>query len=126
MPVEGKKYHIFQPIYDMNPSHLSAPILSRPQTLLDNFEDRVSWVNTMISNPPQESNSEYAKIMYLEMMRMFLSGLVFDNAEGSVSAAISQSKSGLNVPYNKDLRATGKDWTYLGDTMAGTMRLNNV
>ena len=127
MPIKGKKYHIFQPIYDMNASHFSEPILSPPKTILNNFEDRVSWVNTMIQNPPKESNSEYAKIMYLEMMRMFVSGLVFDNAEGSVSPTTRKTKKfRLNLPYRKGNREQGKDWTYLGDTMTGTKRLNNV
>jgi hypothetical protein len=126
MPIQGEKYRIFQPLYDMDSSLKDEPLMSHPKHFLSNFDNRLNWVNTMILNPPQEQTTqEYAKFMYFEMMKLFLSGLVFDAAEHSVQAKLNTPQNKLK-DLNRKARMRGVDWTYLGDTMIGSARLDNI
>merc|ERR1711862_265729 len=62
--------------------------------------------------------------MYLEMMKSAVSGTMFNAAEKSVPIG-GKTKQGT-IPINLEHRKGGKDWPYLGDTMTGWKRLDNV
>ena len=125
MPLQGESYHIFQPYYDMDASAKDETLFQSPKAFIKNYEKRVAWVNTMIENLPDQSNNDYAKFMYLEMMRGMVSGIVFGDAERSVQARLNTPKFRLHE-FHPQKRMRGVDWTYVGDTMVGTKRLNNI
>lgn len=113
MPIEGEKYKIFQPIYDMK--DLEPRLFSSAQDFLSSYTKRVGWVNTMIQNPPSEADEEYAKLMYLEMIKSIVSATVFGKTEKTVHPGLNKPKLRLK-PLDSTLRALGNDWTYVGDT----------
>ena len=62
--------------------------------------------------------------MYFEMIKNHVSALVFNNAELSVAATLGRKP--VLVPLRPAKRKRGLDWTFVGDTMTGEMRLDNV
>jgi hypothetical protein len=69
------------------------------------------------------SQSVRARAAYLEAIKMHTSGFVYGSEERSVMP--SYSTVSLS-PLDAAKRATGLDWTYLGVTMTGRARLDNV
>merc|ERR1719445_554869 len=63
--------------------------------------------------------------MYLEMMKSFVSGTAFNEAELSVVPSLNYNTL-QTKPFDKKLRKGGDDWTFLGDTMTGWARIDNV
>jgi hypothetical protein len=119
MPIKGEKYEIFQPLQ----SSLAPPLFAPAKEFISYFEDRVKWVNTLVQNKDvQISVHEYATYMYLETIKSYVTAVVFNDAEKSVRPGKINSLS----PFKKEMRKIGKDWTYLGDTMTGWARIDNV
>ena len=100
-------------------------VLTSAEVFVSVFAKRVSWVNTMIAHPPKEAEEEYAKLMYIEMIKSIVSGIVFGDTERSITTQLGPKKKELHV-FDADTRKLGKDWTFLGDTMTGFARLDNV
>ena len=114
---------IFQPILDMH--GLDNQVFSSAEEFIPLFANRVSWVNTMIQNPPEKSNEEYAKLMYIEMIKSMVSGTVFGEMERSVHGYVGPAKK-KSDNFSIEERKRGIDWAYIGDTMTGYARLDNV
>jgi len=110
MPLEGEKYKIFQPIFDMK--EMDDQVLTSAEVFVSVFAKRVSWVNTMIAHPPKEAEEEYAKLMYIEMIKSIVSGIVFGDTERSITTQLGPKKKELHV-FDADTRKLGKDWTFL-------------
>eukprot|EP00804_Cyclotella_cryptica_P002164 CCRYP_006580-RA/>CCRYP_006580-RA protein AED:0.27 eAED:-0.34 QI:0/0/0/0.66/0.8/0.83/6/0/338 len=123
MPLEGPKYRIFQPLFEVD--GLDDQLLSPADEFITAFSKRVSWVSTMVSNPPEAAHDDYARSMYLEMIKSFVSARVFGGKEMSALPRLGPRNINL-VPFDQARRDVGTDWTYLGDTMTGYTRLNNV
>ena len=104
---------------------LETQVLSSAENFISMFAKRASWVNTMISNPPEEEDEEYAKLMYIDMIKSIVSGVVFGEREKSVQPALGQQKNNAYT-FNVEKRKQGLDWAYIGDTMTGFARLDNV
>lgn len=120
MPIKGEKYEIFQPLQ----SSLAPPLFAPAKQFISYFEDRVTWVNTLFPKKDvQTSVQEYATNMYLETIKSYVTAVVFNDAEKSVRVSAKQIYLG---PFNKEKRKGGEDWTYLGDTMSGWARIDNV
>lgn len=119
------KFHskIFQPIFDTR--EMDDQVLTSAEVFISVFAKRVSWVNMMIAHPPKESEQEYAKLMYIEMIKSIVSGIVFGDTERSIATQLGPKQKELHA-FDVDTRKLGKDWTYLGDTMTGFARLDNV
>lgn len=69
--------------------------------------------------------------MYLETVKSYVSASVFNDAEKSVkpnpkNVAPSFTPLVSLGKFNQELRKMGIDWTYIGDTMTGWARLDNV
>jgi len=131
MPINGERFSIFQPIYDttISVSQLMAPT----KDFIATFQQRIEWVGPMVVEPEPinkeiMTSNEHAKFMYLEMMKNILTAMAFSNAERSVPPKTKLQegeKLSLN-PLNPTLRSTGKDWTFAGDTMTGSARMDNI
>jgi hypothetical protein len=113
MPIEGKAYKIFQPIYDM--VELAPPLFYPAQDFISAYTKRLGWVNTMIKTPPTDNDEDYARLMYLEVIKSMVSATVFGNKEQSVMPQL-RTTTWQSKPLDKSLREGGKDWTYVGDT----------
>ena len=133
MPIKGNTFEIFQPLYDMDDAKKNKQLLASPQDFIQTFEERISWVDTtMVAKPlefKEKTTKEHASLMYLEMIKSFVSDIVFNAnaAELSVSPVTNlgaKLHETQKLDTNKHTR--GVDWTYAGDTMTGMKRLNNV
>ena len=103
---------------------LEPPLLSPAQSFTSSFSKRVTWVNSMIVNPPNKTNDEYGKLMYIEMIKSIVSAMVYGDREMTAQAALSVPKINL-VGFDEKLRESGNDWTYLGDTSKSSLFENN-
>jgi len=121
MPVSGSKWSLFQPVYDIDPSELGPALFAPPEQFVGTFSKRVEWLDETI--PSQEPAVERAREMYLEMLKSLVSATAFNSAEKSVHARKWNSGA---VPLDLERRKGGRDWTYLGDTMTGWQRIDNV
>jgi hypothetical protein len=129
MPIVGKKYEIFQPLYDMDISKMNSRLFLPSKDFLDIFEERISWAHSMVkidggSDLPSNPR-EHAALMYIEMIKSFVSGRVFHDAELSVGPRLGMKilRAG---PFKESQRLGGQDWAFAGDTMTGQKRLDNV
>lgn len=127
MPISGKFYRIFQPIYDTNVQITQKQLLSSPAQFIEVFKERLSWVDTLVTKSTkfQYNIEDQAIHMYLEMIKNFVSATVFNDAELSVKGNLYQKKPRVQK-FDLELRKGGKDWTYVGDTMTGSKRIDNV
>ena len=57
--------------------------------------------------------------MYIEMIKSFVSGTAFRQAELSVGPRLRKTQLDAG-PFNESERNGGRDWTFAGDTMTGS------
>jgi hypothetical protein len=96
--------HIFQPLFD-NPAKLGKQLFDAPADFIASFSKRVSWVNTMVANPPA-GGDEFARSMYLEMIKNFVSATVYGDTEKSVGPALNTPKVSIK-PLDVESRKGG-------------------
>eukprot|EP00537_Pseudo-nitzschia_pungens_P000053 CAMPEP_0172370636 /NCGR_PEP_ID=MMETSP1060-20121228/38711_1 /TAXON_ID=37318 /ORGANISM="Pseudo-nitzschia pungens, Strain cf. cingulata" /LENGTH=336 /DNA_ID=CAMNT_0013095965 /DNA_START=268 /DNA_END=1281 /DNA_ORIENTATION=+ len=126
MPIRGDRFEIFHPLYDMDDEKKTSELLSDPTAFISSFEERTSWATSMTQGASHEMDPhDRAILMYLEMMKGLLSGTAFGRAELTVYPQAGQVKLKTH-PLNIENRKNGLDFTFLGDTMTGWARLDNV
>mmetsp|Transcript_23599 Transcript_23599/g.33700 ORF Transcript_23599/g.33700 Transcript_23599/m.33700 type:complete len:396 (-) Transcript_23599:692-1879(-) len=129
MPIHGGKFEIFQPLYDMDESKKNPQLLLSPKEFLGTFEERISWAKSMVQVNDGKlkdlTSKDHAAIMYIEMIKSFVSGRAFRQAELSVGPRLRKHPLDAG-PFNEGKRDGGNDWTFAGDTMTGSKRLDNV
>ena len=128
MPRKGAAYDIFQPFYEMNESKKDTPIMASPADVIKTLQDRILWVDTMVSTQKVRKGMiqrDHAKLMYVETIKHFVSGLVYGDAELSIPPILGEAPVSITT-LNIDKQNKGNNWTYAGDTMTGELRLNNV
>eukprot|EP00560_Eucampia_antarctica_P000568 CAMPEP_0197836816 /NCGR_PEP_ID=MMETSP1437-20131217/30079_1 /TAXON_ID=49252 ORGANISM="Eucampia antarctica, Strain CCMP1452" /NCGR_SAMPLE_ID=MMETSP1437 /ASSEMBLY_ACC=CAM_ASM_001096 /LENGTH=326 /DNA_ID=CAMNT_0043443291 /DNA_START=411 /DNA_END=1391 /DNA_ORIENTATION=+ len=123
MPMYGKKYSIYQPVYDMDLSKLGKTLFASTGDYIDTCSERIEWLDTQAPLDQNRTVIDRAQEMYLEMIKGLVSGTSFNDAEKSVSPG---STFKTFRPFNLEVRQGGMDWTYLGDTMTGWKRLDNI
>lgn len=135
---EGNAYSIFKPYYGnaegRSTSKAQPPLIGSAKDFIDSLLERVVWVNGMVDGIPARYASmdnnvttpkDHAVFLYTEMIKSFVSATVFNDAEFSVHPRLGSDKKRIKA-FNKDNRMNGQDWTYVGDTMTGWKRLDNV
>jgi len=126
LPLEGKDYKIFQPSYDMDQSHLGPALFAPPNEFIQTFSKHITWLKTITprdySSKRNSTILERAQEMYIELIKSSVSATTYNDAELSVKPG----KQFRVKDFNPDERVGGNDWAYLGETMTGTIRLNNV
>ncbi len=130
MPIRGKKHYISQPLYDMDSTASKDPqLIASPESFVSAFESYLNWVNPMVRNADEVTNKmtskEHALFAYFEMMKSFVSASAYNDAELSVGPRLGQKQVNANK-LKVDLRKKGNDWTYMGATMTGWARLDNI
>lgn len=121
--VKGKGFEIFCPHLDINVS-TSPQLLSPPETWIERFEGRLSWLDTFVHNDDRPVKDRSIDT-YIEFLQQYVTGLSYGREEMTVSPQLTESLR-QTTPLDVILRAKGNDWTYLGDTMTGNARLDNV
>lgn len=123
MPVSGDSWSLFQPIYDMETSKLGSPLFASPEQFLSTFSKRLEWLDKIYPSEAKQLGIQRAQEMYVEMLKSSVTATVFNGAEKSVPAG--HKKRPLQ-PVDLKKRKGGSDWPYLGDTMTGWKRIDNV
>lgn len=130
MPIKHKKYQIFQPFYDMEETLKDMPFIAPPEDFIKIFQKRIEWVDTLVKEKTKQlsemSSHEHATLMYIQMIKSFVSGAMFNDAEMSIKPQILHTTEFVAENLDLDRRKNGDDWTYAGDTMTGWARLDNV
>jgi len=125
MLIEGREFSVFRPARcDRNNDQ---PLISDPEIWISTLEQKISWLDGLIRRfeGDESSGLERARYAYLEALKKICSGTVYGKAEASVSPATISGRQSLN-PFNEAVREGGEDWTYLGTTMIGIKRLENI
>jgi hypothetical protein len=130
MPIRGKNHYISQPLYDMDSTASKDPqLIASPETFVSTFEKYLNWVNPMVQNADEVTNKmtskEHALFAYLEMMKSLLSATAYNAAELGVQTALGRKKLHAGK-MSTNARQGGVDWTYMGATMTGWKRLDNI
>ena len=125
VPTKGAGFDLFCPHLDVDVS-LSPQLLSSPETWITNLEGRLTWLDTIVHNDDRPIK-ERAVNTYIEFLHQYVCGLSYGKEEKTVGPSLTndlvrQTTTSLNLGK----RAKGNDWTYLGDTMTGSARLDNV
>ena len=89
---------------------LDNQVFSSAKEFIPLFANRVNWVNTMIENPPEKSDEEYAKLMYIEMIKSMVSGTAFGDMERSVHGYVGPRKKKLAISTSRSVKRV---WTGL-------------
>jgi O-methyltransferase len=130
MPIHGKNYEIFQPLYDMEASKKNPQLFLPPMEFVNTFEERISWAKSMVVidvDLKVLTSKEHAVLMYIDMIKTFVSGSAFRHADLSIKPPLRKGHKILRaLPFDESLRDGGRDWTFAGDTMTGRKRLDNV
>ena len=103
---------------------MSPQLLSSPETWIMNLEGRLGWLDTIVHNDDRPIK-ERSVNTYIEFLQQYVCGLSYGKEEKTVGPELTNALR-QTTPLNLDQRAKGNDWTYLGDTMTGNARLDNV
>lgn len=97
---------------------------------VNTFEERISWAKSMVVidvDLKVLTSKEHAVLMYIDMIKTFVSGSAFRHADLSIKPPLRKGHKILRaLPFDESLRDGGRDWTFAGDTMTGRKRLDNV
>ena len=122
----GAGWAIFRP-FSAIPS--GPQILSSPDTIISHLEKAISRLDTKIIQLSNTTPRSRAIKAYMQMLISHVTGTVYGSSELSITPALGQDKvtaSGMALVSAADKRAKGEDWSYLGLTMAGTARMENI
>lgn len=122
--ITGERFHIFCPFHDLKGYvETSFPqVLAAPETWFLNLETYFQYADSVVDEKDVRSVLERARSAYLELLKNYVTGIVYGQEERSVSA----TKTIHPRPLDLNLRKEGRDFTYLGVTMTGFLRLDNV
>jgi hypothetical protein len=126
LPVRGERYELFQPLYDWSHVTPGAVQVGPADGIIADLSKRYEWLDTLTVNSdnPKLSATDRARVAYVELMKQFVSGAAFNDAERSVNARLGKKLTYRS--FNIESRKIGRDWAYLGETMTGWARLDNV
>jgi hypothetical protein len=100
--------------------HQAPQLLAPPESWVEQLTLRLNYLDSKVAANTDRSVSTRARAAYLELMKLYVSGLAYGAEEMSVTGNVRVG------PFQPDKRAKGLDWAYLGMTMTGGARLDNV
>jgi len=117
----GDSFELFRPWYAISSGiHQVPKLLAPPESWIEQLSLRLNYLDSKVSANTDRSVLTRARAAYLEFMKRYVSGLAYGPEELSVSC------DGVLQPFQPGKRAQGLDWAYLGVTMTGELRLDNV
>lgn len=121
---------IFHPFNATSLHHNHGSLLAPPEFFISQYENHVMKVSRMVNTQGRlDDPKAYARELYFEALKQFLSGSIFKEKEISVKPALTSTKlssTPLTRQLDDTVRAKGLDWSGFGFTMAGTARLQNI
>lgn len=122
--VSGERFSIFCPFDDMmeDVEKSSPKLFSAPEEWLHNLAEHLDYLDSVVQKNDDRSIVERSRAVYLEALKNLVSGIVWGKEEVSVTPR----KQLRITPLDIQKRKGGNDWTYLGYTMTGFDRLDNV
>ena len=133
LPIEvtsGTGYSIFRPITTVKNRHELA-LLTPPEQWMASLTRTLERLDSYVTPNANEKKliegmtvADRARKAYLQMLQRFLLGTAYGSSEKSVEADVGD-KFTYNA-FKPEERRVGGDWAFLGVTMAGELRLNNV
>jgi len=99
-------------------------LLYPPEQWIRVLAERFKYLDTK-TEAVNESQLDRARVAYTQLIANMVSGLAFGSSERSVRVELGPTKP-VFQPFNATVRDNGLDWTYLGTTMTGSMRISNV
>lgn len=117
------RWEIFSPLIRYG-SHTRHHHIAPPEILIKDMEQHYSDLDQITDASKLLPVEERAKKAYLDFLATYLLGESFSGSEKSVLPAL-QAKPKIEE-FDPVKRGIGKDWTYLGKTMVGRARLDNV
>ena len=110
-------------------SRKDTQLVASPKAFVSAFENYLDWVIPMVENgndvTSKMTSNEHALFAYFEMMKSMLTGSAFNDAELTVHPTGGNKK----MPANEleiEKRRGGEDWTFMGATMTGWKRIDNI
>jgi hypothetical protein len=129
---KGEQYHIYRPYVHNSLLNsipmLLAPLEDRVRALSDKIKalDDLTVIDASAFPEPELPPAGFrAKRAYAQMLISHVSAVTYGKAELTVAPQTGVKKNGA-WPLNLEARQKGKDWTYMGETMTGLKRLENV
>jgi hypothetical protein len=129
--MQGGRFAIFRPLYDHNflalPQYGDVQLLEPPEKWVKVLLSRMEWLDTLTTGNDDRLPLERARATYLEMLKAYVSGVVYGKEERSVPPGTHTGKKKLKVSQlNLGTRSSGAEWAYMGYTMVGSKRLDNI
>jgi hypothetical protein len=112
-------FRIYPP-YDTNV--ISPQLLAPPEEWLKMLEARLRWLDTIVDSNDERTLLARSQAAYYEVLQNYVTGLIFGKEEHTITSTAPFQK----VPLNMGLRSQGLDWTYLGDTITGLVRIDSL
>lgn len=123
---KGHGWDIFKPYHAYQSQLVNTPrLLASPETWLPYVEEQFKTLDSMVISGIADSHLDRARGAYAQVLLSHVSGSVYRSWELSITPGF-QGKKLWAKPYDPDVREKGGDWAYLGVTMTGATRLNNV
>lgn len=124
----GPGFYIYRPwdLPDRDALQQTERLLAPPEVWIAQLHQKFNRLDQMTATRnDQRSALERSKSAYLQALQLFVSGLLYGTEEKTIGARLGTEK--LNIyDYTEQFRTEGLDWTYLGTTMTGLIRINNV
>ena len=123
-------HHIYRPIqlhrkHNNHPDHSDATALfAPPEQWLKSLARKFRYLDAK-TEPVTASPEARAQEAYTQLIASMVAGTAYGSAEKSVRIQMGPVKPKFQ-PFNSTMRENGMDWTYLGTTMTGHLRLRNV
>jgi hypothetical protein len=148
--VQGREYRLYQPFAAANIASKSKSkkkndktknklhvkdrlqevgLLAPPEIWVSSMERSLKYLDTIsvIKEGKLEARlNERARDAYLDFISQMITGLAFGPSEKSVVSYLYDGKKAEVRNFDQNKRNGGLDWTYLGKTMIGVKRLENL
>jgi O-methyltransferase len=120
--LKGPDYSIFgiQNIRQNN----SSPLLGSPEKWLSRYKKSFARLKEL-ARFDEPNPQRHAARLYLKLLQGILSANVYESEDIAVSPKLGNEKLDP-VEFDRTARSRGADWSTVGVTMIGTMRLNNL
>lgn len=119
--LHGARYDIWQPLYEK--TAIEPPVvLAEPEVWIPHLQKRFEWLDRISVGNQERTTLKRAEEAYLEVLKLHVSGLIFGKEERSLGTEAKPKTK----PLNTKSREGGRDFPYIGVTMTGKERLDNV
>ena len=124
----GPGFYIYRPwdLPERDALQQTERLLASPEVWIAQLHQKFKRLDQMTATrQDKRSLLERSKSAYLQTLQQFVTGLLFGIEEKTIGARLGTEKLDI-YDYTEHFRTEGLDWTYLGTTMTGLIRIRNV